>query len=124
MVLPTRRKAFQIAYGGGYKIYHLSSQYINKIVGYPKKSRPVPPSEGEQKTRENRTPSEGGKRLLETKTRVQALQRGPSDYAPSEGEQKTLENRTPSEGGKSRLETKTRVQALQSLPGQLRTFGR
>ena len=49
MVLPTRRKAFQIAYGGGDKIYHLSSQYINKIVGYPKKSRPVPPSEGEQK---------------------------------------------------------------------------
>ena len=63
------------------------------------------PSEGEQKTRENCTPSEGGRRRLETETRAQVLQRAPGDCAPSEGEQKTRENCTPSEGGRRRLET-------------------
>ena len=36
--------------------------------------------------RKIRTPSEGGKRQLETETRVQALQRVPGDCAPLEGE--------------------------------------
>ena len=35
------------------------------------------PSEGEQKTRRNHTPSEGERRQMETETRVQALQRAP-----------------------------------------------
>jgi hypothetical protein len=61
------------------------------------------PSEGEAEMREICTPSEGGKRRMETKTRAQALQRTPGDCAPSEGEQKMREIRTPSEG-----ETKTR----------------
>ena len=67
--------------------------------------------------REICTPSEGGKRRMETETRVQALQRTPGDYTPSEGETETREIRTPSEGGKRRMETKTRVQALQRAQG-------
>ena len=59
-----------------------------------------PPSEGEQETRENHTPSEGGKRQPETETRAQALQRASGDCVPSEGEQETRENHTPPEGGK------------------------
>ena len=53
---------------------------------------------------------------METKTRVQALQRAQGDCAPSEGEAKMREICTPSEGGKRRMETKTRVQALQRVP--------
>ena len=49
------------------------------------------PSEGEQKTWEFRTPSEGGRRPLETETRAQTLQRVPGDYAPSEGGKVTRE---------------------------------
>ncbi len=67
--------------------------------------------------REICTPSEGGKRRMETETRVQALQRASGDYAPSEGEAKMRENCTPSEGGKRRMEMKMRVQALQRTPG-------
>ena len=88
------------------------------------------PPEGETETRKFRAPSEGGRRQLETETRVQALQRAPRDCAPSEGEQKTWENHspsegeqktqryhTPSEGGRRQLETKTRAQALQRASG-------
>ena len=163
MVLPTRRKAFQIAYGGGYKIYHLSSQYINKIVGYPKKSRPVPPWKVSRKHGKYAHLRKVGRGCWRRKrgyrryrgaraiTHLRKVSKKRGKYAhlrkvgkvgwkrkrgyrpyrgsranctPLEGEQKTREIRTPSEGGMRRLETKTRVQALQRVPGQLRTFGR